>query len=130
MNPVPRNVIGSVANFLKSHGWQANQPIAHDVTVSGIRYQQFQAPNKNISNAATLAEWKKVGVKLQNPKLLKRTDPKTTTAKLVTLEGKEGPVHWMAYPNFEVLKRYNNSTHYAMAIHLLGQKIADGSTKP
>lgn len=39
---------------------------------------------------------------------------------LSTYEGKE---FWQVYPNFKVIKRYNNSDKYAMAVHQLAQAI-------
>ncbi|HEV2614870.1 MAG TPA: lytic murein transglycosylase [Gammaproteobacteria bacterium] len=37
-----------------------------------------------------------------------------------------GNQYWHLYHNFEVIKRYNNSDYYAMAVYQLGQKIQQG----
>lgn len=40
--------------------------------------------------------------------------------KLSTYSGNE---FWQVYPNFKVIKKYNHSNHYAMAVHQLSQAI-------
>jgi membrane-bound lytic murein transglycosylase B len=42
---------------------------------------------------------------------------------VITLSTYEGDEHWRVYPNFKVIKRYNNSNKYAMAVHQLAQAI-------
>lgn len=122
------NIIGTIANYFKNHGWQSDKPVACGIQVSGTGYKQFQVPDKNMTYATTINEWKKVGVKINEPTIPKAHKPQPKdVAKLVILEGKEGPALWMAFGNFEVIKRYNNSTHYAMAVHLLGKQIKEGA---
>ena len=43
-----------------------------------------------------------------------------TVIELSTYEGSE---YWRIYPNFNVIKKYNNSNKYAMAVHQLAQAI-------
>ena len=43
-----------------------------------------------------------------------------TVIELSTYEGSE---FWQIYPNFKVIKKYNNSNKYAMAVHQLAQAI-------
>jgi membrane-bound lytic murein transglycosylase B len=42
---------------------------------------------------------------------------------VIELSTYNGPEHWRTYPNFKVIKRYNNSDKYAMAVHQLAQAI-------
>jgi membrane-bound lytic murein transglycosylase B len=44
----------------------------------------------------------------------------SSTISLSTYNGNE---FWQVYPNFKVIKRYNNSDKYAMAVHQLAQAI-------
>ena len=44
------------------------------------------------------------------------------TIELSTYEGSE---YWRTYHNFKVIKRYNNSNKYAMAVHQLSQAIKE-----
>ena len=119
------NIVASVANYLKSHGWQSGAPVAYSAQVSGTRYKKFQSTSiPSISAANTLEQWRQYGVTIKDkdagPIIPKNTK---TLAKLLILEGKEGQEHWVAYPNFDVIKRYNQSNHYAMAVYLLSKQI-------
>lgn len=44
-------------------------------------------------------------------------------ASVIELSTYEGIEHWHVHPNFKVIKRYNNSNKYAMAVHQLAQAI-------
>ncbi len=44
-------------------------------------------------------------------------------SSVIELSTYEGAEHWQVYPNFKVIKRYNNSNKYAMAVHQLAQAI-------
>jgi membrane-bound lytic murein transglycosylase B len=124
LNNMP-NILSSVANYFKLHGWQPGDPVAYSAQVSGTRYKKFQGPSSpSISAANTLEEWRQYGVTIKDKDVI----PKNTKilAKLLTLEGKTGQEHWIAYPNFDVIKRYNQSNHYAMAIYLLSRQIQVG----
>ncbi len=42
---------------------------------------------------------------------------------VIELGGAMGSEYWQVYPNFKVIKKYNNSNKYAMAVHQLAQAI-------
>lgn len=42
---------------------------------------------------------------------------------VIELGGATGSEYWRIYPNFKVIKKYNNSNKYAMAVHQLAQAI-------
>ncbi len=42
---------------------------------------------------------------------------------VIELSTYEGTELWQTYPNFKVIKKYNNSSKYAMAVHQLAQAI-------
>jgi membrane-bound lytic murein transglycosylase B len=44
-------------------------------------------------------------------------------ASVIELSTYEGSEYWQVHPNFKVIKRYNNSNKYAMAVHQLAQAI-------
>jgi membrane-bound lytic murein transglycosylase B len=44
-------------------------------------------------------------------------------ASVIELSTYEGNEYWHVHPNFKVIKRYNNSNKYAMAVHQLAQAI-------
>ena len=41
----------------------------------------------------------------------------------IEFSGINGFEYWRVYPNFKVIKKYNNSNKYAMAVHQLAQAI-------
>jgi membrane-bound lytic murein transglycosylase B len=44
-------------------------------------------------------------------------------ASTITLSTTHGNEYWLVHPNFKVIKKYNNSDKYAMAVHQLAQAI-------
>ena len=49
-----------------------------------------------------------------------KRDGGTPTIELSAINGSE---YWLVHPNFKVIKKYNNSDKYAMAVHQLAQAI-------
>jgi membrane-bound lytic murein transglycosylase B len=59
------------------------------------------------------------GWQYQQPVAEQSSDPNAfSTIELSTYSGSE---FWSVYPNFKVIKKYNNSDKYAMAVHQLAQ---------
>ena len=50
-------------------------------------------------------------------------------SSVITLGAHAGYEYWQIYPNFEVIKKYNNSNKYAMAVHQLAQAIKKNYTR-
>ncbi len=44
-------------------------------------------------------------------------------ASVIELSATKGSEYWQVHPNFKVIKKYNNSDKYAMAVHQLAQAI-------
>lgn len=61
------------------------------------------------------------GWQLHNP-VTKRTGPANDPA-VIELSTYQGSEYWRIYPNFKVIKKYNNSNKYAMAVYQLAQAI-------
>ncbi|MGR8998489.1 MAG: lytic murein transglycosylase [Gammaproteobacteria bacterium] len=61
------------------------------------------------------------GWQLHNP-VAKRTSGANDPA-VIELSTYEGNEYWRIYPNFKVIKKYNNSDKYAMAVYQLAQAI-------
>ncbi|MEM7376074.1 MAG: lytic murein transglycosylase B [Pseudomonadota bacterium] len=106
------DVVHSVANYFGAHGWRDGEPVATRVTPDGDVQALVDQGYKPGLTAAQLAA---VGVEVDAV----RGDK----VALVALEGAEGTEHWVAYPNFYVITRYNHSPLYAMAVFQLAQAI-------
>ncbi|MGR9085471.1 MAG: lytic murein transglycosylase [Gammaproteobacteria bacterium] len=63
----------------------------------------------------------KSGWQLKSP--VARPIGKSRADSVIELSTYNGSEYWRVYPNFKVIKRYNNSNNYAMAVHQLAQAI-------
>lgn len=108
----------SAGNFLKALGWDKSQPWGYEVTLP----QKFNYALADGKTARSVDQWGKVGVKKANGKPLKDSQKK---AYLVLPSDYRGPA-FLVFDNFKVIKRWNNSTNYAIAVGYLSQRITDG----
>lgn len=111
------DVIGSVANYFKSHGWQANAPVVYQAQVTGNAYKTI-ATNE-LNPFITVAQLKEQGVTPRE----KINLPPTEMATLIELQQKNGPEYWIGLNNFYVIMRYNPRVMYAMAVYDLSTEI-------
>jgi len=109
------DVIGSVANYFKRHGWVRGAPVAVPVQVKGKGYRAIL--DKGIKPDATLKEFRKVGISVP------KDYSNNTEASLIELETEDSNEYWAGMNNFYVITRYNHSALYAMAVYQLGQEI-------
>ena len=109
------DVIGSVANYFKRHGWVRGEPIVSPATVSGKHIRELV--DKGIKPHTSIQSLQRQGVQPDN------TLPKKAKGALIELEQKDGNEYWIGLNNFYVITRYNHSPLYAMAVYQLGQEI-------
>lgn len=109
------DAIGSIANYLKKHGWERGQKIAVPATTEGKNYHQFISESPLPS--FTLNQVTAGG--------LKNTRWLSPTAKVrgLKLQGTKNTEYWLTTKNFYVITRYNRSDLYAMAVYTLGSAI-------
>lgn len=111
------DAIGSVANFLKAHGWEAGRPVAAKAQVSGGAFRILvDAGIKPVYRISDLPDY---GVGVAEP------FPPDADCALVQLETPgEAPEYWIGLQNFYALTRYNRSSFYAIAVVQLAREIA------
>ncbi len=107
------DALASIANYMKKNGWQANQIWA--ITVKLPAHFDTSLMGKNVSKP--VREWQALGVRTEQGNALPQQD---LTASIIQPNG--GPV-FLAYPNYKMILRYNNSIYYAGAIGYLADKI-------
>lgn len=112
----PSDVIGSVASYIRAHGWQEGRPVAVPVEVVGEETRELA--NTGWSARRPLSEWRARGVAV--PQGL----PEGEEAMLVRLDTTRGPEFWLAFHNYYVITRYNRSFQYALAVFQLAGEIA------
>jgi membrane-bound lytic murein transglycosylase B len=111
------DIIASVANYFKEHGWVANGPVLADAAV------QPDAPA--VAGAGGLALNETVaGLRAKGVEFDPAGKGADTPVLLVPAETEAGPSYRVGFKNFEVITRYNRSVRYAMAVHDLAQTIA------
>ena len=104
------DVFGSIANYLAKNGWRDGEPWGQAVRVpAGV-------PGGR-DNRRSLAEWARMGVQRDDGRAFSRAD---TVGALVIPDGIEAGAGYMTYGNFGVIRRYNPSDFYALAVGLLG----------
>jgi len=117
----PADAIGSVANFLKEHGWRADGLVLLDVEVPRSGHERYA--DGEVRPRHTLEELAKVGV-APRAETGAHELPADTLAVLVELRNTGHPAEFrLGFQNFFVLTRYNRSALYAAAVHDLAQAL-------
>jgi membrane-bound lytic murein transglycosylase B len=112
------DAIGSVANYLKGYGWIRNEPVAVRARVGEENcLGEIRTPR-------SLAEWVTAGVAPAEGFAPEKS------ARLIDFTVEEGKEFWLAFNNFEVITRYNNSDFYAMSVFQLAEEIRAARKKP
>ncbi len=109
------DALATAANLLHKNGWRTGKTWGYEVILPASG-EQFTEQTK------TLAEWQKLG--FTRPGGKEYADA-ADNAVLKLLAGPQGPAFLMM-KNFYVLKRYNNSDYYALAVGLLADRLAGG----
>jgi membrane-bound lytic murein transglycosylase B len=118
------DVIGSVANYLHRHGWEAGQPVAWPASVAEGADTALVA-NRDFNPQKTMAELAAGGFTPSGTAADGRVTAETP-ATVTRLEESDGDRYWITFKNFYVITRYNRSPLYAMAVHELSEAILAG----
>lgn len=111
----PTDAIGSIANYLKRHGWVDGASIVHPTSVS-LPLSDAMSAN-DLKPAFTRAQLAEAGFNLDE---LPEGDDELS---IIGLTQKEGEEYWLGRQNFYAITRYNHSRMYAMAVYQLAQAI-------
>jgi membrane-bound lytic murein transglycosylase B len=115
------DLIASVANYFKQHGWVANGPVLAEAVLQPDA--PVVADPGNLALNETIAGLRAKGVDFDQA-----SQPASTPVLLVPAEQEQGPAYRVGFKNFEVITRYNRSVRYAMAVHDLATNIVDRMT--
>lgn len=114
------DAIGSVANYLKVHGWVAGAPIAFPARVEGAAWRELL--ERDILPSMKVAELPQVGVASEG--LARQKLPDDTLVALIDLVTPDAPTeYWVGLQNFYVITRYNRSSFYAMSVMELAKAV-------
>lgn len=111
------DALTSAAIYLKHSGWQSGQPWLQEVALPRS-FDYALADGKLEFKREDLS---KLGIKPSaNQNWQGLADD---SVSLVLPAGYEGPA-FVVWPNFKVIKRWNNSNNYALSVGLLAQKLS------
>ena len=111
------DAIGSVANFLREHGWQPGGEVMLPARPAGEAWRPYA--DGAVEPKFPLADLKRAGVAFDDA----RHEPGTLAA-LVELETPDQPsAYLVGLRNFYVITRYNRSAFYGAAVAELAQAL-------
>ena len=110
------DAIGSVANFLKVHGWQRDADVLVEARVAGEAWRAFA--DGRLEPKHSLVALRQAGIEFDSPQ------PPGAAAALIELASAERPSDYrIGLRNFYVITRYNRSAFYAAAVADLAKEL-------
>lgn len=100
------DVLGSIANYLKKGNWQFLKPIAVKAKLPSLNI------GRKYSNYLDYSKIKSTGLIVEEKKNIKLSNQKIKP--IIIIDKK--PQFWLTFKNFYVIKTYNRSNLYAMAV--------------
>ena len=119
----PADTLASIANYLRGHGWRADETWGREVLLGATRVavrarQSGCRAMRDMTLPAALAEWRRLGVRRLDGGAL----PSDGEAGLVRVGKRRVLVH----ANYDALLHYNCAHHYALAVGILAGRIGEG----
>jgi len=113
-----QDALGSTANYLHGHKWRPGETWGYEVKLpSGFDFARARQMER-----APLSQWQAMGIQRVSGRAFPRP---SDVGRLYMPAGSSGPV-FLLLPNFDVIKRYNNSDSYALAVGHLADRIIGG----
>jgi len=113
------DIIGSVANYLSRHGWEAGQPVTYPAIVAEGA-DMDRVTRRDFKAKTPVSELAQVGFTSAESVNGDRL------ATVTRLEEEDGNHYFITFKNFYVITRYNRSPLYAMAVYELSEAIRNG----
>lgn len=120
------DVLASIANYLRAHGWHDGERWGREVRVGRAAGRRIAGEaarrsgtcqaTRDMTVARPLVEWRRIGVRLASGAPLPRS---AMTASLVAGARRS----FLVYRNYDALLEYNCATSYAVSVGLLSDRI-------
>ncbi len=111
------DALASAANLMAHDGWRRGEAWAREVRLPpDFDYGLTEGPKHSP------AEWAEIGARRADGLPFADID-KDTPCQLIAPAGAGGPA-FLIFPNHMVIRRYNNSTAYALSVGLLADRIS------
>ena len=117
----PADVIGSVANYFRSYGWQTGLPTHYPVAFDLEKLDKEALLAPDILPTFTVTSFTGKGAILEGAAL----EHKGPLALVELQNGDAEPQYVAGTENFYVITRYNWSSYYAMAVIELGREVRE-----
>ena len=118
----PQDAIGSVARFLKLHGWEKDQTVTERITT--VPEQPESLLGAGIRPSLDRPALQQAGVAAENL-------PSRYPAALIDLVTPgDATEYWWGFNNFYAITRYNRSSFYAMSVVQLAEAIRSRRLDP
>lgn len=112
------DALGSIANYLARSGWREDERWGREVRLP----EGFDPASATRENVRPLRDWAAQGLALPDGTALPASD---MTAAVVIPGLSTGSMQaFLVYANFNVIRRYNPSNFYALAVGLLSDRVA------
>ncbi|HYM24999.1 MAG TPA: lytic murein transglycosylase [Vicinamibacterales bacterium] len=122
----PADVFASIANYLKGHGWTADQPWGREVKITAdVRRRIVREidrrdgpclATREMTVPLAIAKWNELGVRGTSGKRVPGSD---LPASLVSGTTR----HFLVYGNYDALLAYNCAHSYALTVGLLADSL-------
>jgi len=109
------DVIGSIANYFKRHGWKKGEIVAVPAKVKGDQYKALL--EKGMKPVASVSELPQYAVQAEHGASA------SEKVALLEFEHAKSQEYWLGFNNFYAITRYNHSHMYAMAVYQLSLQI-------
>lgn len=109
------DAIGSVANYLKRHGWREGQAV-YELLAAGIPADAAGLVTDKSKPSLRLSQLTAAGLELSG-------EAASEKMALLRFQEADGHQYIVAYRNFYVITRYNHSKNYALAVAELAEAI-------
>jgi membrane-bound lytic murein transglycosylase B len=109
------DALASIANYLARSGWREEERWGREVVLP----VGFNPEEARRDNTRPLREWVRGGVRAADGSELPPLDLETA----ILIPGPSGQA-FAVYPNFNVIRRYNPSNFYALAVGMLSDRVA------
>lgn len=113
-----RDIILSIANYYKNKGWKSHEAVAIPASIVNNKFDIYLNKKNDVKDVrivpkSTLSQYENNFKKEMNKPY-----------KVIELKSYWGNEYWYGFHNFDVIKRYNSSDLYAMAVFQLSRYIS------
>ena len=111
------DVFGSAANYLHKNGWREDQTWGRRVRVS----DSLESVLIGLAVRKSLHDWQALGVRQQDGSRLPEADMQASLIRPDDIHGRS----YLAYDNYRVLRHWNRSPYFVVAVGTLADRIVE-----